>query len=41
MVLDIFKGVKDMNKAKREADLEEKVVAASTDHPFDSMKQTN
>jgi len=41
MVLDIFKGVKDMDKAKKEADLEEKVVAASIGHPFDNMKQTN
>jgi hypothetical protein len=41
MVLDIFKGVKDMDKAKKEADLEEKVVATSRGHPFNSMKQTN
>ena len=42
MVLDIFKVVEDMDKAKKEeedTDLKEKVIAASIDQPVDRMKQ--
>jgi len=42
MVLDIFKVVEDMDKAKKEEEdtnLKEKVIAASIDQPVDRMKQ--
>jgi hypothetical protein len=44
MVLDILKGVEDMDKAKeekQEADLKEKAKAASTGQSVNHMKQTN
>jgi len=43
MILDISKGVKDMDKEKKDeekTDLEEKVVTASTGELVDHMKQT-
>jgi hypothetical protein len=42
MVLDIFKGVEDVDKAKEEkekADLEEKVMAVLIGQPVNRMKQ--
>jgi len=43
IVLDILKGVEDVDKAKEkeEIDLEEEVVTASTGQPIDRMKQTS
>jgi len=43
MVLDILKGVEDVDKAKEEEeiDLEEEVMTASTGQPIDRMKQTS
>jgi len=43
MVLDILKGVEDVDKAKKEEeiDLEEEVMTASTGQPIDRMKQTS
>ena len=43
IVLDILKGVEDVDKAKEEEeiDLEEEVVTASTGQPIDRMKQTS
>jgi hypothetical protein len=43
MILNISKGVKDMDKEKKDeekTDLEEKVVTASTGELVDHMKQT-
>jgi len=42
MILDILKGVEDVDKAKEEEeiDLEEEVVTTSTGQPIDRMKQT-
>ena len=42
MVLDIYKGVEDVDKTKKEeekADLEEEVVIASTSQPINRIKQ--
>ena len=43
MVLDILKGVEDLDKTKEkeDIDLKEEVVTASTGQPIDRMKQTS
>jgi hypothetical protein len=42
MVLDILKGVEDLDKTKEkeDIDLKEEVVTASTGQPIDRMKET-
>jgi len=42
MVLDILKGVEDLDKTKEkeDIDLKEEVVTASTGQPIDHMKET-
>jgi hypothetical protein len=43
MVLDILKGVEDLDKTKEkeDIDLKEEVVTASTGQPIDRMKETS
>jgi len=41
MVLDIHKGVEDVDKIKKEADLENEVMTASTGQSVDHIKQTS